>query len=162
MAIAYIGFGSNLGESGKICRKAISLMDKTDGIRVEDVSSFFQTEPVGFVSQPPFINGAVRIQTSLEPDILLSQMRRIERDLGRVTKFKWGPRYIDLDLLLYENRILDEEELTIPHPLMHERRFVLAPLVEIAPEVRHPKLGRTAFELLQILKNNEKVEKIEK
>ena len=161
MAIAYIGFGSNLGESGKICRKAISLLDETEGIKVESVSSFYQTEPVGFETQPLFINGAVMVWTSLEPDALFSQMRRIERDLGRVAKFKWGPRYIDLDLLLYDDKVLDGEELTIPHPLMHERRFVLAPLVEIAPEIRHPKLGKTVFELFQMLKNNEKVEKIE-
>jgi 2-amino-4-hydroxy-6-hydroxymethyldihydropteridine diphosphokinase len=159
MAVAYIGFGSNLGEREEICRKAISLLDKTDGIKVEAVSSFFETEPVGFETQPTFINGAARIQTLLSPDELFSQMRRIEGELGRITKFKWGPRYIDLDLLLFDDLILDEEELTVPHPLMHKRRFVLMPLAEIAPEARHPRLGKTIDELLKTLKCDKKVEK---
>jgi 2-amino-4-hydroxy-6-hydroxymethyldihydropteridine diphosphokinase len=158
MATAYIGFGSNLGESQDICHKAISLLDETEEMEVEVVSSFFQTEPVGFETQPPFINGAVRVRTSLGPEELFSQMRRIEQELGRVTKFKWGPRYIDLDLLLFDDLVLESQQLTVPHPLMNERRFVLMPLAEIAPEVRHPILGKTIAELLIMLDDEKKVE----
>ncbi len=158
MATAYIGFGSNLGESQDICHKAISLLDKTEGVEVEAVSSLYKTEPVGFETQPTFINGAARIETSLTPDGLFSQLRRIERDLGRLTKFKWGPRYIDLDLLLFDNLVLDGQELTVPHPLMHERRFVLMPLSEIAPDIRHPILGKSVAELLSLLDDEKKVE----
>lgn len=158
MATAYIGFGSNLGESRELCQKAISLLDKTEGMKVEAVSSLYKTEPVGFETQPPFINGATRVKTTLTPDDFFSRMRRIEEILGRVTKFKWGPRYIDLDLLLFDDLVLEGRQLTVPHPLMHERRFVLMPLSEIANDVRHPTLGKTVAELLMVLDDEKKVE----
>ena len=160
MATCYIGIGSNLGESRDICEKAIALLGETKGVEIEEVSSLYKTEPVGFETQPSFINGAARVQTTLDADELFRQMRRIEEELGRVTKFKWGPRYIDLDLLLFDELILEEKELTIPHPLMHQRRFVLTPLSEIANEVRHPVLGKTIAELLLALDDEKKVEQI--
>lgn len=143
--VAYIGLGSNLGPREKNIAAALNALQRTHGVRVEAASELYETDPVGGPDgQPKFINGAARLKTTLPPDRLLAILQQIELSLGRRPGPHWGPREIDLDLLLYDDLILSTENLTIPHPLMHERRFVLLPLTEIAPDVVHPTLQMTA------------------
>src|SRR4030042_4456929 len=142
MSIAYIGIGSNLGDREGNCLHAIELLQKK-GITVTKSSSLYETEPWGLKDQPYFINMAIEIETELEPKELLRKLKDTEREVGREESLKWGPRIIDLDILLFDNIILNENTLKIPHPLMHERNFVLRHLCEIAPDVKHPLLGKT-------------------
>ncbi len=148
MAIAYIGIGSNLGNRQENCLRAIELLQKK-GIIVTKRSSLYKTEPWGVKDQPRFINMAVEIDTSLEPKELLKILKNIEKELGREKSSKWGPRIIDLDILLFDDIILNEDNLKIPHPLMQERDFVLRPLCEIAPDIYHPLLKLSMYELMQ-------------
>jgi len=148
MAIAYIGIGSNLGNRQENCLRAIELLQKK-GIIVIKRSSLYETEPWGVKDQPRFINMAIEIDTSLEPKELLKILKNIEKELGREKSSKWGPRIIDLDILLFDDIILNEDNLKIPHPLMQERDFVLRPLCEIAPDIYHPLLKLSMYELMQ-------------
>lgn len=148
---AYIGLGSNLGDRRLNLRRALAALDERDGIAVRRVSSFVETEPVGGPPQGPFLNAAAELETTLEPRALLVALHEVERELGRERSVRWGPRTIDLDLLLYGGRVIDEPGLRVPHPRMHERRFVLAPLSAIAPDARHPALDATVRELLDRL-----------
>jgi 2-amino-4-hydroxy-6-hydroxymethyldihydropteridine diphosphokinase len=148
--IAYIGIGSNVGG-----RKAIEFLSEVG--RVIRVSSLYYTEPVGYKEQEDFINAVAAVETDSSPAELLSRCRSIEDRLGRTRTVRWGPRTIDLDILLYGDLVLDEPELVIPHPLMATRKFVLAPLVEIVPTAFHPVLNKTAAELLQELQNSHTV-----
>src|SRR3990172_9420350 len=127
MAIVYIGLGSNLGDRHKNCLRAIELF-KHNGLVVTKESLMHETEPWGVTGQPAFINMAVEIETGLAPVRLLDLLKKIERDMGRQETARWGPRIIDLDILLYDDIYLKTDFLTIPHPLMHEREFVLGPL----------------------------------
>ena len=145
MAIAYIGLGSNLGNREANLRMALRLMTRLS--RVEAVSALYESDPVG-PEQPPYYNAACRIETGLEPLPLLRFLQSIEHEIGRRSGGeRWGPRPIDLDLLLYDDRIVDSDDLLVPHPRLSERAFALAPLAEIAPQVRHPALGRSIGEL---------------
>ncbi len=146
MATAYIGLGSNIGDRLENCKQALRLMN-TAQTQVLQVSSFYQTSPVGYTDQPDFINAAAKIQTRLEPLELLDFLQEIERSLGKNITVRWGPRSIDLDIVLYDNLIINQERLQIPHPRMLERSFVLIPLAEIAPEIIHPVAGKTIAEL---------------
>ena len=138
---AYIGLGTNLGDRETNLDRAIELLDRDD-IRVLRTSRFRETEPVGYAAQPPFLNAAVLIETSLAPRELLDRLLAIERELGRVRRGpRFGPRTIDLDLLLYGERVIDEPGLTVPHPRLHERRFVLEPLQELDAGLVVPALG---------------------
>ena len=131
----YLGLGSNLGERQQSLDRAVHLLETTEGVAVLDLSSTHETEPVGMTEQPKFLNAVVKIACKLAPEELLDRCQRIEDRLGRVRTVRWGPRTIDIDILLIEGVTLDTEDLTVPHPRMCEREFVLAPLAEIAPEL---------------------------
>lgn len=147
MPTAYIGIGSNLGDREDNCMKAVALLgDK--GIKVTRRSSMIETEPWGVVDQPKFINMAVEIETALSPEELLKLLKVIESEIGRRPALRWGPRSIDLDILLYDDLILEAPELEIPHAGMDEREFVLKPLAEIAPEKIHPVFKKSISGLL--------------
>ncbi|MBM4145726.1 MAG: 2-amino-4-hydroxy-6-hydroxymethyldihydropteridine diphosphokinase [Nitrospira sp.] len=150
MSIVYIGIGSNLGDRKANCMRAIELL-AGKGIVVRKESSLYETDPWGDKNQPKFLNMAIEIETEIKPQDLLSLLADIEKELGRKRSYKWGPRVIDLDILLYNSLTIDEDDLKIPHPFMHERDFVLKPLYEIAPDVKHPVLNLSAGELLQKL-----------
>ena len=145
---AYVALGSNLGPRRQNLRRAVRLLEEHQGVRVVRVSSMLETEPVGGPPQGPYLNAAAELRTELAPRPLLEVLLSIEDELGRQRTVRWGPRTLDLDLLLYENRTIEEPGLRVPHPRMHERRFVLQPLCEIAPEAVHPVLQKTARELL--------------
>lgn len=161
MSVAYIGLGSNIGDKTGNLKRAIEELGKVPGNKLLAVSSFYKTEPVGEVEQDWFINAVVKIETGLPPRELLKTLFDIERDLGRVREIKWGPRIIDLDILIYDDLVMEEEGLTIPHPCLHERGFVLAPLTEIAPGYVHPGLKKSISELLSVLKDSKIIERME-
>jgi 2-amino-4-hydroxy-6-hydroxymethyldihydropteridine diphosphokinase len=145
---AYIAIGANLGEREKTMRRALAMLDETDGVRVARVSSFIENPAVGGpADSPAFLNGVAEVQTTFSPEALLDRLLEIEQQLGRVRREKWEPRAIDLDVILFGDQIVNTDRLTIPHPLMHERQFVLEPLAEIAPEVVHPILNENAAQL---------------
>jgi 2-amino-4-hydroxy-6-hydroxymethyldihydropteridine diphosphokinase len=138
---AFVGIGSNLGDREGNLRQAVELLSAEDGIDVVAVSEIRETDPVGPVEQGPFLNGAVRIETDLAPRELLERLLAVEERLGRVRRERWGPRRIDLDLLLYGDDVVDEPGLTVPHPRLHERRFALEPLSDLAPSLEIPGKG---------------------
>jgi 2-amino-4-hydroxy-6-hydroxymethyldihydropteridine diphosphokinase len=138
---AFVGIGSNLGDREGNLRRAVELLSAEDGIDVVAVSEIRETDPVGPVEQGQFLNGAVRIETDLGPRELLERLLTVEQRLGRVRGERWGPRTIDLDLLVYGNQVVDEPGLTVPHPRLHERRFALEPLADLAPGLEIPGKG---------------------
>lgn len=145
---AYIGLGANLGDREGTLRSALDLLAAEPDIELVAVSTLLETEPVGYLDQPRFLNGAAAVETELEPRALLERLLAVERKLGRERSGpRFGPRTIDLDLLLYGHLVVDEPGLTVPHPRLHERRFALEPLVELDPDLVLPD-GRRVSHLL--------------
>jgi 2-amino-4-hydroxy-6-hydroxymethyldihydropteridine diphosphokinase len=144
MARAYIGLGANIGDPPAQIRAAFEALDRIAGARLVRRSSLYRSEPVGFTDQPEFVNAVAEIETTLAPRALLNALLAIERSLGRSRSFANAPRTLDLDLLLYADAVVDEPGLRLPHPRMHERAFVLAPLAEMAPDAAIPGLGAIA------------------
>jgi len=150
MSTAYLGLGSNLGDREANIRAALEFL-KRKNITVLAVAPIYETEPVGFTEQPWFLNTAARVETNLSPQDLFRTLKEIEQEMGRTVVIPQGPRLIDLDLLLYDNLVINSPDLVIPHPRFHERAFVLRPLADIAPGVVHPRLKLRVKELLQRL-----------
>lgn len=158
--LCYIGVGSNLGDSLKNCRGAVEGLSGIEGIELTTVSSFYKTEPVGMENQNYFINAVIEIKTTLTAQKLLEAMQNIENNMGRQREVKGGPRIIDLDLLFYGQNVIHEQNLIVPHPEIHKRRFVLEPLSEIASYFIHPSFGVSIRGLKDRLSDNKTVEKI--
>ena len=160
----FIGFGSNFGDRQELCDRAIALMNLLPLSQVTGVSSYYETEPVdpeGKLGESWFYNGVVRLESSLSPTRLLDILQETERGLGREDNDRHGPRTIDFDILLFGQQHIDQLGLTIPHPRLHQRRFVLEPLVELDPTYRHPILQRSMKELLEVLQDPSRVNKLE-
>ncbi len=150
--LAYVSVGSNLGDKLENCRRAIAELKAIAEIRITGQSRFYQTEPVDFTAQGWFVNGAVRMETGLSPVELLDQLLMIQRKAGRPPDGpRFGPRVLDLDLLMYDDWVLEEPRLTLPHPRMHQRRFVLQPMCDIDPYIVHPTIGKDIQKLLSEL-----------
>jgi 2-amino-4-hydroxy-6-hydroxymethyldihydropteridine diphosphokinase len=158
---ALIGIGSNIGVAAENCEKAIALINNSESINVSVQSSLYESEPIGNENQAWFVNATIEIHTTLTPEGLLQLLLNIEQQLGRIRKEKWGPRIIDLDILDYEGIIMDSKILTLPHPEMAKRRFVLEPLSEIAGETVHPLEKKKIFDLLKELPKIPVVKKLQ-
>ena len=143
----FIGLGSNLGNRKENIAKAIEKLSKTSGIELVKQSSLIETEPYGKVDQPDFLNCVIIVKTDINPEHLLEICNKIENDLGRIRKEKWGPRTIDLDILFIDDYVIHTPDLVVPHPEVHLREFVLTSLNEIAPDFVHPVLNKTIKEI---------------
>jgi 2-amino-4-hydroxy-6-hydroxymethyldihydropteridine diphosphokinase len=152
MPRAYVGLGANLGDRERTIREALAQLDRTPRVQVVAVSSLTETDPVGYLDQPRFLNGAAALETSLAARGLLDVLLAVERRFGRVREgaVPQGPRPLDLDLLLYDSAEIDEAGLRIPHPRLHERRFVLEPLVELDPSLKVPGKGEVQALLAEL------------
>lgn len=145
----YVALGSNIGDSETYLNEAVEKIGQIPTCTVEKVSSYLVTEPYGVTDQPEFLNACLKMRTLLYPEELLKELNRIEKEAGRERIIHWGPRTLDLDILLYDDIVLEEDDLCIPHVEMHKRSFVLEPLAEIAPYKRHPVYGKTVREMLE-------------
>jgi 2-amino-4-hydroxy-6-hydroxymethyldihydropteridine diphosphokinase len=157
--IVLLSLGSNVGDREKNLRVAIAALPEV-GVKIKKVSSIYETEPVDLLEQPWFLNGVVEGESSVPPVALLKKLRELEKRMGSKKLVARGPRLIDLDILVYGQQTIDSPELQVPHPRMHLRRFVLAPLAEIAPGLKHPSWPGTAAQLLGALTDRSAVKKI--
>lgn len=158
MSLVYIGIGSNIGDAVGNCKKGIEEIGGIRGNKIVSLSSFYRTEPIGQIKQDWFINCVVKVETSLMPHPLLAALQGVEKKLGRNRNTGGGPRIIDIDILLFNGLIINEEGLNIPHPRMHERRFVLEPLSEIDENLIHPVIKKSVRRLLGEVGNIQRVE----
>jgi 2-amino-4-hydroxy-6-hydroxymethyldihydropteridine diphosphokinase len=143
----YIGLGSNIGDRAAALNAAVKAISALPETRMIDASPIYETDPVGGVEQPLFLNAAVGVETSLTPPLLVSSLKAIEESMGRQHRERWGPREIDCDILIYDGVVYKDETVEVPHPMMHDRRFVLVPLREIAPDLVHPISGLKVTDL---------------
>jgi len=147
MTAVYLGLGTNIGDRCENIGKALRMLSEL--VVLECVSSLYETEPIGYKDQPPFINAVCRVDTELKPHLLLDEIKTIESGMGRKPSLRNAPRVIDIDILLFNSLVINTEKLIIPHPRLHERAFVLVPLAEIAPCIIHPVLMKTVRTLLK-------------
>lgn len=154
--LAYVGLGSNVGDRAENIRRAASLLDGEDGVTIIGRSSLYETTPVGYTDQRDFINAVIEVETTLSPQELLTKTKNIEDRLKRRRLIHWGPRTIDLDILIFDDLAIDEPHLHLPHPQIINRAFVLIPLAEIAPDAKHSN-GKSIAELLEELDDREGV-----
>lgn len=155
--IAYLSIGSNIGDRLETFQSAIQLLDRNDKIRLEDVSSIYETDPVGYTDQACFLNAVIKITTSLNPEELLQTCLFIESELGRKREIRWGPRTLDLDILLYNQENIETESLIVPHPRMQERAFVIIPLMELDPNIKLPNVNAALDDILNQIPDKEGV-----
>ena len=155
--LAYIGIGSNLGDKARNCREAIERIGAAEENKLVGRSSLYRTEPWGNEEQDWFVNAVIAIRTSFDPDGLLQHLKNVEEQLEKKKEERWGPRNIDLDILFFNDEILKTPGLTVPHPFLHLRRFVLVPLQEICPDFIHPQLKLSVRELLERTNDEKKV-----
>lgn len=153
----FLGLGSNVGERGKFLNRAVVEMKRLPDTKVVWASSVYETDPVGRTDQPKFLNAAVEIETQFAPDKLYVEVKAIEQRNGRTVGERWGPREIDIDILVYDGLVFQNEQVTVPHPEMEKRKFVLVPLKEIAPDLVHPISGMTMEELVAACKDTGRV-----
>ena len=149
MPDVYLGIGGNLGDRERTLKQAVKALADATGLKLLGASGVYETDPVCVEDQPRFLNAVLRVETSLEARDLLSLLLSVEQRFGRIRERKWGPRTLDLDVLLYGDQIIKEDALELPHPHMHERAFVLVPLCDLNPAGRHPVLGRRFSELAE-------------
>ncbi|UDI79116.1 2-amino-4-hydroxy-6-hydroxymethyldihydropteridine diphosphokinase [Staphylococcus taiwanensis] len=149
MVKAYLGLGSNIGDRAQQLQEAIEIIDSMEDIVVTQISPIYETAPVGYTEQPNFLNLCLEIETELEPQTLLNRCLETEQRLHRVRDIRWGPRTLDVDILLYGDRIIEKDNLEIPHPRMSERAFVLTPLNDIAPKQIEPRSKKTISDLVK-------------
>lgn len=149
---AFIALGSNMGDKKKYLDDAVEALDELEGCRIVTVADYIETEPYGGVEQDDFLNSVLELQTRLDPQALLEKLHEIEALADRKRTVRWGPRTLDLDIIFYDDMVLNTETLTLPHPEMHKRGFVLEPMMQIAPWVYHPGLGKTVRDLWENLK----------
>lgn len=147
-AVVYLSIGSNMDDPKASVAEACGLIVKEEGVTFIAQGGYYETEPQGKLDQPWFVNTAVSVKVDFSAEVMLDRMKRIEKKMGRVKSGKWGPRKIDIDIIFYDDLIIDTDDLKIPHPRVWERRFVLQPLADIDPGLIHPGVGKTVSELL--------------